>query len=282
MTTLALVLLATQAAAPAPAEVRTIRVSLTDEKDRPLEGLVREEVAVLENGIAREIVKVEADRRPLTVAVLVDSSQELGSSYRLYLVDAVQGLLARLPDGTRFTLWTTGDRPRKLVDLTDDKGAAAMALKRVVPQGGNTLLDAIVEASRELKKREGERTALVGVTGRTTDFSNRDRYRAVEDAEKNAELFYFLAFDEGQASFDARASYDYVMDKLVGKSGGRVEHPLTAMAAPAILQKLAAELAGAYSVSYATLPEVKGRKLEVQVARPGTKVRVSRSSAENH
>jgi VWFA-related protein len=282
MTTLALALFALQAVALPGAEVRTVRVSIASENDRPVEGLVRDEVAVLENGVAREIVKVEADRRPLSVAILVDTSQELGSIYRLYLVDAVQRYVARLPDGARYSLWTTGDRPRKILELTDDKGAALPALRRVVPQGGNTMLDAIAEASKELKKREGERTALVGITGRTTDFSNRDRYRAVEDAEKNAEAFYFLGFDEGEAPFETRAAYDYVMDQLVKKTGGRSEHPLSAMAAPSILPKLAADLAGAYRVSYATLPEIKNRKLEVQVARPGVQVRVGLVAAENN
>jgi hypothetical protein len=282
MTTLALALLALQVTVMPGAAVRTLRVSIADDKDRPVAGVSRDEVVVLENGVAREIVKVEADRRPLAVAILVDTSQELGSIYRLYLMDAVQGYVARLPEGTRYSLWTTGDRPRKLVDLTDDKGAALPALRKVVAQGGNTMLDAIVEASKELKKREGERTALLGITGRTTDFSNRDRYRAVSDSEKNAEAFYFLGFDEGEASFETRASYDYVMDQLVKRTGGRSEHPISAMAAPAILQTLAADLAGAYRVSYATLPEIKNRKLEVQIARPGVRVRVGASAPENN
>jgi hypothetical protein len=281
MMVLGVALLAFQTAALAPAEVRTVQVVLTDDKGRPLEGVVREEVAVLEDGVARDIVKVEADDRPLAVAILVDSSQELGSIYRLYLVDAVAGFVKNLPQGARYTLWTTGDRPRKILDLSDDKGAAAAALKRVIPQGGNTLLDAMAEASKELKKREGERTALVAITGRTTDFSNRDRYRAVADTEKNADAFYFLGFDEGGASFEMRSNYDYVMDQLINKRGGRAEHPISAMAAPTLLPKLAADLAGAYRVSYATLPEVKVRKIEVQIARPGTRVRVERSEAES-
>jgi hypothetical protein len=46
------------------------------------------------------------------------------------------------------------------------------------------------------------------------------------------------------------------------------------MGTSAALQKLSGQLRGRYSVSYATLPEVKRRKLEVQVARPGAKARV--------
>jgi hypothetical protein len=41
------------------------------------------------------------------------------------------------------------------------------------------------------------------------------------------------------------------------------------------LRKLAADFAGQYRLRYATLPELKERKLEIQVARPGARVRVA-------
>ena len=56
----------------------------------------------------------------------------------------------------------------KLVDYTDDRGAAGAALRRVAPQGGNYMLDALAEASADLNKaREGRRAARgVAVSGR--------------------------------------------------------------------------------------------------------------------
>ena len=94
------------------------------------------------------------------MAILVDTSAAVSSAYRLNVVDAVVGLVARLPEGTRYAVWTTGDRPTKVVDYTDDRGAAGAALRRVAPQGGNYTLDALAEASADLEKlaREGDRT----------------------------------------------------------------------------------------------------------------------------
>lgn len=279
MTTVLAAWLLLQAAALPPAEIRTVSASITDKDGRAAEDLGPEEIAILENGVAREIAKVERDARPLSVVILVDSSEELASIYRLYLVEALTTLVARLPEGSRYSLWTTGDRPRKLVDMTADKGAASAALKRVVPAGGNTLLDAIVEATRDLHKREGDRTAVFIVTGRSIDFSNRDRYRAVEEAQKNADVFLFVAFDEGTASFESRTDYDYVIDKLTKGSGGRAERPISALGAGAAIQKVGAELAPPWLVSYATVPEIKERRIEVQVSRPGLTVRVGPARA---
>lgn len=269
--TLAVAFLA-QAPVPADAVLRSVTFSVVDGKGAPVLGLLKDDVAVLENGVAREVASVEPDVRPLVVVVLVDNSQEIGSAYRLQVVDAVSALLAHLPEAARFSVWTTGDRPTKLTDLGDDVGAATQALKRSVPTGGNTLLDALVEATRDLKKQEGSRSAVVVVSGRTTNFSSRDRYRAAEEARKNADLFLAVQYEEGEADFAARADYNYVLETLAKQTGGVYETPISSMGVAQAVQKVSAELRR-YRVSYATLPEVKNPKIEVQVARPGAKVR---------
>ena len=72
---------------------------------------------------------VPASRKARLLVVRIDGRVQA------LLVDAVLGLVSRLPDGARYALWTTGDRPTKLVDHTDDRGAAGTALRRVAPQG---------------------------------------------------------------------------------------------------------------------------------------------------
>jgi VWFA-related protein len=275
MATLAVLAFLLAPAAPAAeAEVRAVTVTFTDDKGNPVEGLVPEEVALLENGVARDVTSLQLDRRPLTLALLVDTSAAVNSSYRLTMVDALTGFLGRLPGGSTYALWTTGDRPTKLVDYTDDVSAASKALTRVAPQGGNTMLDALVEASADLKKREGERTAVVAVTAVGVEFSSRDRFRVVAEAQKNASFFAAVQIEEGKTDFENRGNYDYVLGDLTKRTGGLHETTLSFMGLDAALRKLTAQLRGQYRLSYATLPELKNRKIEVKVARPGVKVRV--------
>jgi VWFA-related protein len=281
----ALLSLALQATpATTPAETRTLTVSVTDEKGGPVTGLRPEEVAVLENGVARDVSRLEPETRPLTVAVIVDSSEPIASFYRSSIVDAVARFVRRLPEGSRYALWTTGDRPTKIVDFTDDVARAGPALKRTFPRGGNTLFDAIIEASEDLKLREGQRTAVVVVTGNGLGFTNYDRTQVVDRALKNAHTFMAVSFQEGEAPGDpalgqsdemgkvGRADYDYVLGNLAERSGGLREVPLSAMGVDRALDKMAAALGGQYRLTYATLPDLKDRKIEVKVARPGVKV----------
>ena len=264
-------------AAPAVAagtEMRALTVTLVDEKGQEVADVSPADVALVENGLHRDIASFQRDTRPLAVAILVDTSAEVGSSYRLNVVEAVVGLVNRLPEGTRYSIWTTGDRPTKLVDYTEDRGAAGAALRRVAPQGGNYTLDALAEASADLSKlaREGDRRAVVAVTGLGPEFSYRDKQHAADNSEGKADLFLSVQVDSGAADMDARQRLSYTLDRLASASGGRAESVLSYMALDSALKKLSANLVSAYRLRYASVPDLKKRKLELSVARPGTKV----------
>ncbi|HUL78574.1 MAG TPA: VWA domain-containing protein [Vicinamibacteria bacterium] len=280
--TLAVFVLGQAALATAPGtEVRALTVSLLDEKDQAATDVSAADVALLENGVARDIVSFKPDHRPLSVAVIVDSSAAVGSAYRLNVVEAVGGLVTRLPEGTRYAVWTTGDRPTKIVDHTDDRQAAANALRRVAPQGGNTMLDALAEASVDLKKlaREGDRTAVVAVTFTGPEFSSLDKYRSAEQAEKSAELFLSIQVNSGGEDFETLSNLSYVLDRLARATGGRYDVILSPMGADDALRKVSAHLRSGYRLRYATVADLKKRRLDLRVARPGTKVLLPAASA---
>jgi hypothetical protein len=143
------------------------------------------------------------------------------------------------------------------------------------------MLDAFAEASADLKKlsREGDRTVVVAVTGTGPELSYRDKYRAAEEAEKNAELFLSVQIDSGEADFEMRSNLSYVMDRLARATGGRYEVILSPMGTDTALRKLSAHLRSGYRLAYATVPDLKKRKLDLSIARPGTEVFLPIASA---
>ena len=276
MSALALTLLLAQgpAAAANGAEMRALTVTLVDDKGQEVADVSPEDVALVENGVHRDIASFKRDERPLVVAVLVDTSALTASAYRLNVVDAVLGLVGRLPPGTRYSVWTTGDRPTKLVDYTDDRAAAGTPLRRVAPQGGNYMLDALAEGTADMNKlaKEGERRAVVAVTGVGPEFSYLDKQAAAEKAEGKADLFLSVQVDPSSGDEDARQRLAYTLDRLASQSGGRDEQVLSYMALDGGLKKLSAYLVSAYRLRYVSVPDLKKRKLQLTVARPGTKV----------
>ena len=260
---------------------RTLGVTAVDESGQPVQGLAADEVVVMENGVARTATRFELDRRPLDVAVVVDTSQPMASTYRLNELDAILQFLRKLPEGSQHAVWTTGDRPTKVADFGDDPAQTERLLRRVIPSGGNTVLDTLVEAARDLKRREERRPVVVAVTGTGIGFSDRDRRRVVDEGLETGVQFLAVQFDEAgdvdvQAGSEqiSRQDYDYVLSELTRRSGGRHERVLSALGVRAALEKLVPELTARYRLTYTS--SGKDDKLEVQVARPGVKVRFAR------
>lgn len=265
-----------QAAVPtAPGtEIRALTVSLLDEKGGVVSDVAIKDVALSENGVHRDIEHFAPDTRPVTAAILVDTSAAVGSAYRLNVVEAILGVVSRLPAEARYSIWTTGDRPFKALDYTTDKGKAGGTLRLVAPQGGNYMIDALAEATKDMVKtaREGDRRVVVAVTALGPEFSYLDKQRAADEAEGRADLFLSVQVDAGGDDFDVRTRLGYVLDRLATASGGRDDQVLSYMSLDGALGKLSAQIASAYRLRYATVPDLKKRKLELSVARPGTKV----------
>ncbi|HET7747591.1 MAG TPA: VWA domain-containing protein [Vicinamibacteria bacterium] len=285
MLPLILALLGQSPAPPALVE-RTVAVSVVDEKGNGVDGLTAQDLAIQEGGVWRELVRVEQDRRPLTVAVLVDSSQPMASLYRLHVTEALTAFLLRLPEGSRYAIWTTGDRARKIYDYGSDRAAATRALRRVMPQGGNMLYDALVEASKDLSDKEAERAAIVVVTGLGVGFANYSRERVVEALERAGVPVLSVAIEEVREpsptgfSADDRlgaADYEYVLANAARKTDGFTESTLSGLGLDTALHRVSGELHGRYRLTYLGPPGDRQPKLEVTVARPGAKVRVGSS-----
>jgi VWFA-related protein len=271
------VLLLAQASVIAPgAQVRALTVTVLDKEGAPVEGLREQDVAITENGVVRDITSFKPDERPLTVAVIVDSSRPVGTEFRMNAIPAVTAFISRLPEGTRYAIWTTGDRPTKILDYTEDRTEASKALLKVAPLGGNYMIDALVEASEDLKKGggEGDRTAVVAISGTGPELSYLDRWRAAEEAAENADLFLNLQVDVGGANFQMRSNLSYVLEKLAKSTGGEYDVILSYLGADSALRKLSPFLRAGYRLAYATVPDLKKRELEVEVAQPGTEVRL--------
>jgi hypothetical protein len=275
-------------AAPAAGGLRTVTAVATDEKGQPVTGLSAEDVALVQGGAALELTEMVYEDRPLTLALLVDTSAPVGTSLRLNVVPAVTDFLKRLPRGARIVLWSTGDRPTRLVAETDEIPAVVRALERTPTVGGNRLLDALVEAARELKKKEGARTAVVVVTGEGPGFTDFDRQTVVDIARQGGALFEAVTYHEGavapaqvpamnsDSGEVSLADYSYVLSNLAEQSGGRNDQVLSAMGVGTGLERIAADLAGQYRLTYRPREGAKGA-LEVSVARPGVKVHLGKA-----
>ena len=266
---------------------RSVTIGVYTKKGEPVSDLKPEEVVVTEGGRKPDILGLEPDRRPLEVAIVIDSSAAMVSSYRSDLVAAVVGLWKGLPPGTKVAVWTSGP-PSKVVDFGTDLATAEPRLQSVAPAGKNYAFDAMLDASRELARRAAERRVLVFVGGadiETTRARTAEATQALGQAAATPMLVLILpggaAAPMGGPTSGVSLAFDVqgYFERIAATYGGACWVVLSTQAAMKALQEAAAGLAAPYRVRYeSTAGEAAPPKVEVR--RKGVKVQVGRTQIE--
>ena len=175
---------------PAQRDARQIYVSVTTDNSSPVTGLTAADFIVREDGLAREIVRVNVAPPPTHVALLFDDSAsmqpalaELRSGLNAF-ANAIMGFSPQ----PQLAVTTFGERPTRQVQYTTSAEAIAKGIGRVFPRPntGGYLLEAIIEEIAELRKRKAERPVIVVFVNEDgPEFSNLTSDR-VRDALRNA------------------------------------------------------------------------------------------------
>jgi hypothetical protein len=253
---------------------RVLYVSVWDKETRaPITGLGSDAFAVREDEVAREVLRVTPATSPMSIAIIVDNSQATTPT----IADLRKGLSAFVKslDGIGpVAIITVADRPTILRDYTTSQTELQEAANKIfaLPGSGATLLDAVVEVSKGMTKRDTDRAAIVVVTGEHREFSNR-HYREVLDelAKGGAQMHALVLTGRGGTSLDDEArNRASVLDLGPIESGGTREDILTSQAFEQKLLEMAAILKSQLRVVYSR-PQtlIPPKKVQVSATKPG-------------
>ena len=265
------------AAGQAGARERTLYVSAVDSKGEPVEGLGPEAFIVTEDGRRRELLRVSRAIDPIDVALLVDNStaaRNIINDLRMALAKFV----ARMAPANQVAVITLADRPTIVTDYTNDPKKLAEAVKVfAMPGSGMTLLDALVETSKGISKRETPRAVIVAVTTDGTEYTNfysRDVVKALTDASVQLHLVgigRFLHSDE-----HSTRERSFLLTDGPRATGGQQITLLASTGLDQALERLARQLSSQYKVVYSR-PEslIPPEKIEISPARADLTMRGS-------
>jgi VWFA-related protein len=265
------------AAGQAGARERTMYVSAVDSKGEPVEGLGPDAFVVEEDGRRREILRVSKAIDPIDIALLVDNS----SAARPAVIDmrsALSTFVAKMAPGNQIAVIGLADRPTIITDYTNDPKKLSEAVKILaMPSSGMTLLDALVETSKGLKKRETPRAVLVPVVTDGTEFTNyysKDVVREMAEAGAQLHLVGIGRFLHSEEHSTRERSF--LLTEGPRGTGGSTMTILASTGLDQALQRLARELSSQYKVVYSR-PEslIPPEKIEISSARPELTMRGS-------
>lgn len=258
----------------AQANERVLYVSAWDQKTHaPVTGLGVDGIAVREDGARREVLRVAPAASPMPIAILVDNTQA-ASDHIADIRKALAAFVKALSGVGPISIIGVADRPTILRDYATDQKLLLDGVNRVfaMPGSGATLLDAIVETSRGLQKREEDRAALVVLTTENREFSDRHYSEVLEALAKGgAQMHTVVLTTPGGTSLDEPArNRGFVLDRGPRDSGGTRADVLTSQAFEGKMLELAAILKSQHRVVYAR-PEtlIPPQKIDVTATKAG-------------
>ena len=268
-------LTASSAAAQAGLRERTMFVSAVNGRGEPVDGLGVQDFIVTEDGRRREVLRVSPAPEPIDIALLVDNS---AASTRAIpsIRDGLRTFVRQMSVGNQIAIVALADRPTILVDYTSSSERLEQGIGRLFAMSGSgmTLLDAIIETSNGLRRRETPRAVIVPVMTNGVEFTNRyarDVIAGVRQAGAGLHAIVIGTLDLASTEERERA---FTLDEGSRTTGGQHVTLLVETAMETALLKLARELTSQYKVVYGR-PEslVPPEKIEVASARGGVTMR---------
>jgi hypothetical protein len=239
----------------AQAVQKAMYVSVVDQAGAPVPDLGPSDFIVREDDVAREVLNVVPAHEPMQVAVLVDTS-DVAREQIPYLRDAVPTFVNTLISGdtrNQVTIVGFGERPTILADYTSNTADLKKATDLIWanPMSGPYLLDAILEVSEGITKREAPRPVIVAIAAEGQELSYRHDDQVLDKLRKSGAQLYVLMLGTPYGSTNEEArSREIVISRGPDASGGRREQVLTAIGLGSRLKLLADQLRHQYRVTY--------------------------------
>jgi VWFA-related protein len=265
-------------APPRSADVRNreIYVSVLDNKGVPVTGLTPVDLVVKEDGAVREVLDVKPADAPLQIALLIDDSAA-ASDATTYLREGLAAFLERMRGRAEIGLITVGERPTVLAPYTTDTEILNQRVRRIFPRSnsGAYLLDAILDASKALAKREAARPVILALTFEGVEHSNVHYEVVLRELLKSGAALHVIAIGTPSGSMDDEMrSRGQVLSEGTVRTGGRRDQVLAVSGIPDKLKQAADELLNQYVVTYGRPDRlIPPEKITVSATRPNVTVR---------
>ena len=255
---------------------RALYVSAVDKDGEPVNGLGPDAFIVREDGARREILRVSRATEPIDIALLVDNSTAASEEITFFR-DALSKFVAKMAPSNNIAVIALADRPTILLDYTNDAKRLSDTVGRLfpMPQSGMTLLDAILETTQGLARRESPRAVIIPVITDGIEFTNRYSNDVVAALDRVDAALHIVGIGQFVHSEDhGIRERSFLINDGPSKSGGQYITLLSPHGLDPALQRLARELSSQYKVIYGRPQSlIPPERTEVSSAKPGITMR---------
>ena len=139
-----------------------VTVTVLDRDGRLVKNVPREAFEVFEDGEPQTVTQFSSDRVPVSLGILLDTSDSMFGRRIEDARTAVEGFVSDLLDpADEFAIVAFNHQPHVIVGWTGDRGELRRAFRQLRPWGGTAVYDAIMGSLPLVEARHRQRAALV-------------------------------------------------------------------------------------------------------------------------
>src|SRR4051812_15384626 len=186
-------------------ELINVTATVTDANGRFVSGLKAEDFTVSEDNQPVEVTHFSADRVPVSLGLLLDTSQSMAGEK----FDAARGAIDRFmydlnAQDDEFFLMEFNGVPRMLQSWTSDRPLISRALARTTPRGGTAMYDAVADAIPLFQSGRNVKKAIVVISD-GVDMASTTPLKDVHQLIRQSEaLVYAVGIDCSGSEYSGR------------------------------------------------------------------------------
>lgn len=251
-----------------------VEATVQDAGGQFVAGLPPADFTLFEDHIEQTLGLVQQETAPITMTLLVDSSQSMQHRF-----DVVRRAAARfashLGTGDRLIVAPFSRGLGAVTGPTADAETVAGAIDAMRPHGGTAIVDSLKAAAERLDRVEG-RHAIVLITDGYDEHSRGSVEKALAAVRKTRATLYTVGIG-GAAGISIRGKE--VLEQLAEEGGGRAFFPFRDEELPLTCARVIGDVRNRYLLSYTPRNQEldgKWRAIELVVADPALRVRARR------
>ena len=246
-------------------ETVQVTVTVTDENNRLITGLTRDDFEMFEDGDARPVTQFTDERVPVSLGVLLDASDSMRGQPIVDARAAVDRFMgALLEAGDEAFIGTFNHLPRIVALWTRPPSTLRGQLDLFRPTGSTAIYDALVASAPLFDSRRHTRAALIVISDGADTASGRTLQQARAVLRKTDPFVYAIAIDSGDPAASTRVNAD-ALREITGPSGGYTEVVHGAAELGPATERIANELNKQYTIGYDSTRPPDGGWREIRV-----------------
>ncbi len=180
-------------------ELINVSATVTDRTGRFASGLTKEDFLVWEDGKPVEVTHFSAERSPVSLGIVLDTSGSMQGEKWSAAVSAIDSFLQQLSDEQdEMFLYRFSAVAELVSDWTSDRRRVSWTLGRIHPNGGTAMYDAASEAVPMAQSGRNRKKAVVIISD-GNDTSSRVGVSEVKRIVRETEVLVYAVGIDGNA-----------------------------------------------------------------------------------